>query len=133
MLFALTLTPEWGIIIVLAVTVTVFAVAWWFRRDDKLEQRRKDAIEVIGLLKKYGWDQTAEVVTCYVSEDWTGVYNEIKALLKQLRDPDQARALITNAILRGLSEVMNDEAAAAKVRKIVGPAPAPPDPTAPVA
>jgi len=118
--FAIVLTPLWIAVIVLSALCAALLASWLFKKDDAIERRREEAIEAAAELKKFGWDQLADVLIKYAIGDYSGLLGEIRALRKQIMDSDKARALVGNAIVKGLPEVMKDDVWAAKVRKVLG-------------
>jgi len=93
-LFALVLTPSTMAIIGLATALTVFVVGWLFRKDTAIEGRRREMIALHSKLESLGLQRLAGFAECYAVGDYSGLYAEAKALVKQVMDADDAMGLL---------------------------------------
>ena len=119
LLFGFVVAPKDAAIVALIGLAAAFAVSWLLKKDTAIEHRRRDVIDVAGQLQQYGWDRTASLAKCYAVGDYSGLYAEMKALLRDFSHPETAADLVSQAVCKGLPEVLKHDGHREKVLKIV--------------
>lgn len=81
--FAVSLSPVdlalWGTLAVLG----VFVGRWLFRKDEAIEDRQVERIEVVGMLHGIKLPRLAEILARVVARDWSGFLRECISLRKE--------------------------------------------------
>jgi hypothetical protein len=129
MLFALVLNPLQIACVVLAVLVIALGVPYLFRIDDKVEQRRKMAGDLAGVLREEGFDQCSNVATCYSVGDYSGFFQGLRHLVQQLLNPETRTVLLAKPFEKQLSNALKDPEKLLALKKRVDAALAAKSPT----
>ena len=123
-IFAFTLAPTTLAIAVLAVIVVALVardlVRWLFKVDDKLEEMHRLFAELNTLLTQHNMPHLAKVAEAFSVGDISGAVGEIKLLVKQLKDPKQAAAMLDTMFAAELPARLNSVVGRALVLKTVG-------------
>lgn len=118
-LVALVLGGKEIAIVVLAVVAAVALVRLFFRVDDRIEARRKQAADLAAVLKEEGYDQCADVAAAYSIGDYTGFAGDIRRLVVQLLNSETRLALLRRPFYKQLSRALLDAEDYPKVLKLV--------------
>lgn len=86
--------PIYYVVIVLAVIAIVALIGWLFRKDDAIEERRRNMMKLYGRLQELGLDEFAAAAQAYVIGDYSNLYREAHQLLHTLLDPAKADAML---------------------------------------
>lgn len=118
-LFAFTLTPSAMTIIGLSAALAVFVVAWLFRKDTAIEGRRREMIGLHSKLEALGLNRLAGFAECYAVGDYSGLYSEGKALVKQVMDADDAMGLLDKSFYLQLPKRLDRDGDREKIFKAI--------------
>jgi hypothetical protein len=83
-----------------------FAGAWALRKGDKLEEIRKDALELSGLLSSNGWTILPEILRDLVVKDFSGALAGIRDGVKMLRDTTERQVHMDKIYTQQLRNVL---------------------------
>jgi len=118
---ATVIGPKDLAIIGMAAMCAAALVAWLYRKDTAIEQRRKHAIELASLLKSYDLDRLGGIVTNYAVGDYSGLVHEIELLLKEISNPEQAFALLGKSFFKQLPHRLETAGEKEKIIAAVSP------------
>ncbi len=112
--------PEHVTIIVLATFVAVAAVAMVARLRSNLATAKREWLELSSLLTQHGMPHSAKIFESLAVEDLPGAFTECKFLLRALRDPKQAAAVLDNVFIHELPLALSDTGRRTAVAKAIG-------------
>ena len=115
-----TISPEHVTIIALAAIVAVAAVALVARLRTNLASAKREWLELSSLLTQHGMPHSAKIFECLAVEDLPGAFTECKYLLRALRDPKQAAAVLDSVFASELPLALSDAARRSAVVKTIG-------------
>jgi len=119
----LVIGPKDGALIVLAVITAVALVGWLFRKDDKIEGRRKEAVKIAQFLREQvGLEIMPRFFTDYAVGDYSGMWAEAKSALSVLDSPDLRDATIRRSLDTMLKQRLNDPQEVARLAELVAKA-----------
>ena len=106
--------------VLLFVALAFFAGMWLFRKDTEIENRRRQASSIAGVLKNtYGMTLIPGMLEDYSVGDYSGVARRIKDIAEILLDPKKAAVEFGKVFEHILEQRMKDpEARAALLEKI---------------
>lgn len=87
-------------ILVLAAIAAVAVVSWFFRKDDIIEERRKNMLKLYARLQELGLDRLAGFAQAYIVGDYSSLYREAHALLHDIMDPVKADELLAKVFYK---------------------------------
>lgn len=119
MLFAFTLAPKDVVLVILAVIAVVAVIGLLFRKDTAIEIRRRQMVELSGELKNLGLERLAGFAEAYAVGDYSGLYQEAKALLKEISDHDSALGLLRKSFFKQLPERLKRKEDSAEILEVV--------------
>ncbi len=96
------------VLVVLACVAAFFVGVWLFRKDEKIEDRRRNAAQLAAKLTSLGMKDLPEVLIAYSVGDYSGFVQQLKALHGKLQDPDEKRAALKRMTL-GLAKTMLED------------------------
>ena len=76
-------------ILVLVPLVGFLAAKWLFQKDTEIENRRRGAAKLAGVLQTYGLKKTPEFLVDYSVGDYSGMANKIADLAKLFLDGEE--------------------------------------------
>ena len=76
-------------ILVLVPLVGFLAAKWLFQKDTEIENRRRGAARLAGVLQTYGLKKTPEFLVDYSVGDYSGMANKIADLAKLFLDGEE--------------------------------------------
>jgi len=74
----------------LLAVVAYLVVAWLFKKDTEIENRRRAAAQLAGKLQSYGLVKTPAFLIDYSVGDYSGMAEKIKALVETFLSGDEA-------------------------------------------
>lgn len=99
----------WQIVLLVVAPIVIFIViSLLFKGDDRIEERRREAIELQSKLQEYGLDRLASLAQCYAIGDYTGLYHEVKLLTKEFMDSDRAITMMKKVVYKMLPKMRDD-------------------------
>lgn len=112
--------------------VSYFLFSWWYKRDELVEDRRREAIKLVGKLNEAGQTWLADFITDYAVGDYDELGVKIAKLI-QLSKSDEAmkstlRSMALSVLMGGLEDEVTRKAIAEKLEpygKLVGDTPEP--------
>lgn len=107
------------IVYMLAAVVAFFAVKELFRKDERIEDKRRHAIEIAQELSKEGLEHIPALLTDYAVGDYSGMFNRVRSWYDFLRDDDNRRAFFLKFLRRQLEQAMADESRRGEILKAV--------------
>jgi hypothetical protein len=114
------------VVIILAAISVVAVIGWLFRKDDAIEERRRNMMKLFGRLQELGLDEFAAAAQAYVIGDYSNLYREAHQLLHTLLDPAKADAMLAKHFYNQLehrlllpSDVVRIKAAIEKISPVV--------------
>ncbi|MHB1033260.1 MAG: hypothetical protein ACYC35_05065 [Pirellulales bacterium] len=115
MLFELTLKDA---ALVVSVAGCLFGLGvWLFRKDDQIESRRKNAIDITAELKAAGLDFACPFFTDYAVGDYSGMFEEARRILARLKDPDERKLALAKLFAKQLEARLRDPDERGKIVK----------------
>ena len=106
-------------IIVLSAIVVIAVINWLFRKDDAIEERRKNMMKLYSRLQELGLERLAGFAQAYVVGDYSGLYREAHALLHDIMDPVKADQLLATAFYKQLEKRIADPIESIKIQQIL--------------
>ena len=92
--------------VTLGLSVLVLAgVRWAFKKDDKVENRRKLAIRTGANLRGWGFDDTARLCEAYAVGDYSGVLKEMEYLREHASNPEKFALEVKHIVLTSLPRI----------------------------
>ena len=98
----------------LALLAAAGAVSFFYRKDTKIEGRRKEAIKIAEFFTKLGLPHTAGFFNDYAVGDYSGMWSSAKAVLKILDDPAQRKAAVRQVVTGNLDVLSDDQVGSEK-------------------
>lgn len=86
-----------------------------YKLDSRIENRRKHAIEISNQAAQYGFDHTAQILACYATGDYDGMYDKAKEIYAIFKDDDLRVAHVRKLFFGLLERYLKDPARAAEV------------------
>ena len=106
-------------IIILAAIAIAAVIGFIFRKDDAIEERRRNMLHLCKLLRDLGLDDFATAAESYAVGDYSDVYRSLKSLLQTLQDPVKANAMLARNFYSQLSHRLTEKLEAQKIADIV--------------
>lgn len=108
-LFAdMSVSPMGATVIGLAGVAAFLAGKTLFQKDTEIENRRKAAIDVAGILSAEGFKRLPGFVTNYAVGDYSGMVHELKAVARDFRDPTVLEAELDAVFTKQLERRAKD-------------------------
>ncbi len=109
---------------------SLFAVGkWLFNKDEKVEARRKNSIDIAAELRAAGLEFAYEFFRCYAVGDYSGMLEEARVILFKLKDPEQRRLALAKLFQKQLETRLKDPVELGKIKAALAAA-EPPKPAA---
>jgi hypothetical protein len=105
----------WG----LGALAAFFIVRELFRKDERIEDRRRHAIEIAGELRAEGLEHIPSLLNDYAVGDYSRMIQRVQSWYDFLKDDDNRRAFFLKFLRTQLSRAMADEVRRAEVIKAV--------------
>lgn len=86
-ILAVTLSPMFVFTCVSTLVAAMGVGYWFYKKDDEIEGRRKEADELSDVLKDNGFTLTAKVLDAYSRGDYDGILDESVALVRIMKNP----------------------------------------------
>lgn len=106
-------------IIVLAAIVTVLLISWLFKKDDAIEERRKNMMKLYARLQELGLERLAGFAQAYIVGDYSSLYREMHALLHDIMDPVKADQLLAKSFFIQLERRWADPIERLRIQAII--------------
>jgi hypothetical protein len=92
------------------------------RVDDRVEGRRKSAVDISNYMTDIGLPHTSEFFKNYAVGDYDGAYREMSTIASILRDPKQRATVLEGVVSRHLADAVQakDELRIAQYAKMLG-------------
>lgn len=126
-MFAVTFTAGVGTLVgvgLVALALVVMAGLWvgsfWYRRDEKQEDRDRSRIELAAKLQEAGLPHFAQLIVSLVVRDWDGLYRQIKSLVERAKEVGQLLVLLTPSFYWALPQLLEQPEHLAKIATAVG-------------
>ena len=116
------LSPTNLVIIALAVIVVIAVINWLFRKDDAIEERRKNMMKLYSRLQELGLERLAGFAQAYVVGDYSGLYREAHTLLHDIMDPVKANELLAKSFFKQLERRITDPIESIKINQTIAAA-----------
>ena len=81
---------EMVLVCVLVLVLSYAVVRWLFKKDTEVEDRRRGAAKLAGVLSNLGLKKTPEFLIDYSVGDYSGMAEKIKELAKMFLDGEEA-------------------------------------------
>jgi len=91
------------IILALAVVAVVATISWVFRKDDVIEERRRNMLKLYSRLQELGLERLAGFAQAYIVGDYSGLYKEAHNLMHDIMDPVKADELLAKVFYNQLA------------------------------
>ncbi|HUT91892.1 MAG TPA: hypothetical protein VMY37_20525 [Thermoguttaceae bacterium] len=119
LLFGVTLTPTYLAMTAMGVVIAALGAGYLFRKDTAIEGRRREMIALCARLQGLGLERLAGFAECYAVGDYSGLYSEGKALVKQVMDADDAMGLLDKSFYIQLPKRLDREGDRPKILKVI--------------
>ena len=111
--------PEHITIVVLACLVAVSLVAVIAAFRSNLAKAKREWLELSTVLSQHGMPHSAKIFECLAVEDLPGAFKECQYLLRTLRDPKQAAAVLDSVFTSELPSALGDATRRTVVAKAI--------------
>lgn len=92
----------------------VFFVSWLFRKDDKIEGRRKQAVETVPVLREMGLTWMEDIARDYAVGDYSGMAESLRTGFKFLTKKELVVSHFKDVLYKLLKYFVANDAAEAK-------------------
>lgn len=113
------LDPQTLAILILAVVAVVAGVSWFFRKDDMIEERRRNMLKLYARLQELGLDRLAGFAQAYIVGDYSSLYKEAHTLLHDIMDPVKADELLAKVFYKQLASRWRDPVEQIKIKAAI--------------
>lgn len=106
-------------ILILASIAAIAVVSWFFRKDDMIEERRRNMLKLYARLQELGLERLAGFAQAYIVGDYSSLYKEAHTLLHDIMDPVKADEMLAKVFYKQLVARWKDANEQLKIKSVI--------------